>query len=369
MNSSALNKQKIQYPCVFSTGTTHTRFGEVPHYAEGLYDLGKGIYAWMVPNGSWGEANSGLVVGKDGSLLIDTLWDMTYTRHMLYAINSLTAQAPIECVVNTHADGDHFWGNALVDDLRTIASKAALKEMAHTKPKHMVFFQTVGRFFSLAPTKNARDVGHWFRAMCAPYNFKDVVHTPAKESFSGELKLNISGREVELIEVGPAHTAGDVMVHIPDAKTLFTADILFINSTPVMWAGPVENWIKALDKILYMDVDIIVPGHGPITQKSGVQLVKDYWIYVSREARRHFDAGLSATQAAHEIVMSQNFSRQVFASWDSPERVMTNCHVLFRHFNNNTKPLKPIEKVNILRHQAILAHALPNASPKSMRRV
>jgi len=44
-----------------------------------------------------------------------------------------------------------------------------------------------------------------------------------------------------------------------------------------MWAGPVENWLAALDQILEMDVETIIPGHGPITDKNGVQQVKAYW--------------------------------------------------------------------------------------------
>ena len=66
--------------CIAPTGANATRFGEAPLYQEGLYDLGRGVYAWMVPNGSWGEANAGLFVTAQESLLIDTLWDVRSTR-------------------------------------------------------------------------------------------------------------------------------------------------------------------------------------------------------------------------------------------------------------------------------------------------
>lgn len=356
-------------PCIYPTGRTQTRFGEVPLYQEGLYDLGHQVYAWLVPNGSWGEANAGLVVGDTQSLLIDTLWDVKYSQQMLTAMQNLTFLSPIKTVVNTHGDGDHFWGNQLVKDARILTSKSAQAQMRHHTPSQMALLQRLGTFFSILPSAKSKDIGHWFCTMGAPYTFKDVQHTLANETFSDHLALDIDGQAIELIEVGPAHTQGDVMVYIPKARILFASDILFINCTPVMWTGPVQNWIKALNKILEMDVATIVPGHGPLTHKYGVQLVKDYWIYVSHEAHKRFEKGMSAKRTAYDIVLSEDFKHQVFATWDSPERIMTNCYVLHRHYHKNTKPLNALEIVNILRHQAVLAHELPNASPQSMRRL
>jgi len=84
-----------------------------------------------------------------------------------------------------------------------------------------------------------------------------------------------------------------VLVHLPDDRKVFTGDILFIDGTPIMWAGPVANWIAACDRIMAMDADVIVPGHGPITDKAGVRRVQDYLAFCDREARKRFDAGLS----------------------------------------------------------------------------
>lgn len=108
--------------CTMPTGAKQTRFGEIPTYDEGLYELGHDLYAWMVPNGSWGEANAGLIVGQGESLLVDTLWDVRFTRQMLAAMEPHTAVAPIKTVVNTHADGDHFFGNQLLPEADSITS-------------------------------------------------------------------------------------------------------------------------------------------------------------------------------------------------------------------------------------------------------
>ena len=353
--------------CIAPTGARRTRFREAPAYQEGLWDLGNELYAWMVPNGSWGESNSGLVVGNTHSLLIDTLWDLKHTQTMLDAMDPLLRNAPLELLVNTHADGDHFWGNELLDNIDSITSAAARAEMDHHKPGTMLAFEKLGRVLKHVPLGHARQVGHWFSAMCLPYAFNQVTHTPAAQTFTGTIWKEVGGRRVQLIEVGPAHTTGDLMVHVPEARTLFTGDILFIGSTPVMWAGPVENWLRALDLILDLQVDTIIPGHGPITNKDGVRDVKVYLEFVRDAARNCYEDKMSAKIAAHHIVSSDEFRAMPHSEWDSPERMMTNVHFLYRHFKGRTGPLSVPHKINLMRQQAMLAHTLPDAAPAVMR--
>jgi cyclase len=78
------------------------------------------------------------------------------------------------------------------------------------------------------------------------------------------LTIRVGDRELHLLEVGPAHTRGDTLVHAPAERVLFSGDILFSGAHPIAWAGPVSNWIAACDRILAMDVEVIVPGHGPL---------------------------------------------------------------------------------------------------------
>lgn len=361
-----------QFTCVTPTHRTLTRFQEVPKYPEGLYDLGHHCYAWMVPNGSWGEANAGLILGEDESLLVDTLWDVPFTHEMLAAMQPLTDQIPLKYTVNTHADGDHFFGNELIKQTDIITSGASLREMMTTQPKSMALLGTIGKLLSgvgrLPGLGQHAKVGHWFQGMVKPYAFGNVQHTPAQRTFEGELTLTVGGRKVQLIEIGPMHTHGDLMVYVPNAKILYSADALFIGSTPVMWAGPLENWIKALDKMLSMDVDVIVPGHGPITNKDGVTQVKSYWEYVDREVRARYQKGMSAQAAARDIALSVDFLRQPFAKWNSPERIMVSTHTHYRHLQGRIDPPKVPEVLNNLRKQALLAHEMMDAEPQVMRK-
>ncbi len=352
-----------------NTIAQQTRYQETPFFDEGLYDLGANTFAWMVPNGSWGEANAGLIVGDGESLLVDTLWDVPYTRAMLSAMDSLTLSAPIRKVVNTHADGDHFFGNELVK-VETITSKRAYAEMEKTSPKSMVLLGRLGKLHAFLGTfsQNQKQIGHYFQQMVAPYDFKGVTPTLPTRTFERALTVDVGGRPVHLLEVGPAHTHGDLMVFVPDAKVLYSADILFINSTPVMWAGPVTNWLAALDRILKLDVETIVPGHGPITDKNGVRTVKAYWEYVAEQVGERFRAGLSAEAAARDIVLAADYAKQPFARWNSPERIMVSTHTIYRHLEGRGNEHPSVMQLSaIMRKQALLAGELPNAQPSIMR--
>lgn len=355
-------------PCIAPTGRTKTRYQEVPKYEEGLYDLGEGVYTWLVPNGSWGESNAGLLVGEGASALIDTLWDVPYTQQMLDIMAPYTKNAPLTTVINTHADGDHFWGNELVVDKDIITSQASLDEMMTQRPRSLVLLGRLGKVMSGLHLFGNDKAGHWFQQMVAPYDFAGVTHTPAKRGFTGELTLEVGGREIQLIEVGPAHTKGDLMVFLPETKVLFTGDILFVGSTPVMWAGPIDNWRKALDRIEALDPALIVPGHGPLTDLTGVEQVRQYWRFVQKEGSERFQQGLSARDAAQDIVLSEAFQSQPFASWNSPERMMTSIHTHYRHLQGRSSHPAVPGLVNILRKQALLAHTLPDAQPQCMRK-
>ncbi|MBL4868166.1 MAG: MBL fold metallo-hydrolase [Pseudomonadales bacterium] len=359
-----------QFKILHATGATLTRFGEVPNFNEGLYELGKGAYAWMVPNGSWGETNCGLIVGDGESVLIDTLWDLPYTRQMMSAIEPIVNTAPINTVVNTHSDGDHFWGNQLFPNRDIIATQACKDMMHHISPKSMTALGKVGAVASKVPVFGANKIGNWFSGMVKPYDYSNIIITPANKTFTQELTLNVGGREVVLMEMGPAHTSGDAMVYLPDSKLLYTGDLLFIDSTPPLWAGPVENWITAIDRMLEMDVDIFVPGHGALTDRQGVIRVKDYWEFIYEEVSRRNKLGMPPAEIAREILFGSDIERLGFLKWDSPERLFLSTHVLCKHLNGEgDKHQSTPEVFSILSKQGKLAHELPLCRPRCMHRL
>ena len=285
-----------------------------------LQDLTSGAYAWLAPTASWGWSNAGLIVDGDESLLVDTLFDLKLTDDMLRAMRRAEPRArTIDTLVNTHANGDHCHGNELVADARIIASSASAAEMNELPPEAMA------AIMETAATMGK--VGEYFLHCFGQFQFAGIKHTPANCTFDGQLDLKIGDKPVQLIEVGPAHTRGDVLVYSPRDRAVFTGDILFIEGTPIMWQGPVANWIKACRLIEGMDVEHIVPGHGPMTDKRGVARVREYLEYVRDQTRSRYDAGMDAREAARDIELSE------YSAWADPERIAVNVDTLYREFS------------------------------------
>lgn len=176
------------------------------------------------------------------------------------------------------------------------------------------------------------DLGSYLVHCFGAFDFRNVVHRLPDTTFSGRMTRPVGAKTVELIEVGPAHTGGDVLVHVPADRTVFTGDILFIGVHPIMWAGPSANWIAACDAILAMDVETIVPGHGPVTDKAGVRAVRAYLAYIRDAARARFDAGMPAFEAAQDIALGD------YDSWGDGERIAVNVASLYREFGATDVP-------------------------------
>jgi cyclase len=290
------------------------------NFNKGLHELGNGSFAWLQPDGGWGWSNAGLVCDAGESLLVDTLFDVRLTREMLAAMRrAAPAAATIGTLVNTHANGDHCYGNSEVAGARIVASRASAEEMDELPPATMA---------GLMKNAAALGPGGAFLARCfAPFDFEGITHTPPTETFSGELRLRVGAKEVVLLEVGPAHTKGDVLVWLPGDGVIFTGDILFIDGTPILWAGPIANWIAACERIATLGAGVVVPGHGPITDAKGALRVRDYLVYVRDEARLRYDAGLSPSDAARDIALGD------YAAWGDAERIAVNVHTLYREWS------------------------------------
>jgi cyclase len=289
-----------------------------PPFTRGLHEVADGVYAWLQPDGGWGWSNAGLVADGSSALLVDTLFDLRLTSSMLDAIRAAVPAASIGTVVNTHANGDHCYGNQLLPGARIVASARAAEEMERVPAS------TLAGLMRSTATMGA--VGEYVQRIFGAFDFEGITLTLPTETFSGELSLAVGGTAVDLLELGPAHTEGDVVAVVPSQRVLFAGDLLFIGGHPIVWAGPVANWVAALDRILAMDVDVIVPGHGPVTDKAGVRNLRAYFVELEVAARPLFDAGLSPLDAARQLQLDRA------AGWGEAERLVVNVAACFRSF-------------------------------------
>jgi cyclase len=290
-------------------------------FTRGLHEIADGVWAYLQPDGGWGWSNAGLIVGDRDSLLVDTLFDLRLTAEMLEQMRATTPAAEhITTVVNTHGNGDHCYGNALLGQSEIIATARCAEDMRQLPPA------TMAALLRSADALGA--AGQFARRIFSPFSFEDVPLALPTRTFEGELDLQVGDRTVSLIEVGPAHTDGDAVVWLAGEGIVFTGDILFHGGHPIVWSGPVANWITACDRVLALRPTVVVPGHGPLATPAALVELKEYFEFLTGEARTRFDGGLSPLEAARDIDLGP------YAGWSEAERVVANVHALYRDFGD-----------------------------------
>jgi glyoxylase-like metal-dependent hydrolase (beta-lactamase superfamily II) len=272
------------------------------------------VYACLQPDRGLGTSNSGLV-DRGGGLVIDTFWDLPHTRALIASYARVWA-APARRVVNTHRNGDHCWGNQLFPEAEIIGHRRCAADFAKERPELMQGLRNATGSDDPALATFARLLADW--------DFSGIELRPPTTVFDDRLALDLDGLQVDLVHVGPAHTAGDVIVHLPAVRVVFTGDVLFRLCTPIGWEGTFERWIAALDAIVALDPAVVVPGHGPLCGVEGPREMKAYLAYVRAEAARAFAAELSVLDAARRMDLGP------YAGWTEPERVVFQVERAYR---------------------------------------
>ena len=292
-------------------------------YEKGLHQVGSRLWAWLQPDGGWGWSNAGLVAGQNEALLVDTLFDLNLTAAMLDAMRAqVPAASNIATVVNTHANGDHCYGNELVADARIIASTASAVEMEEVPPS------LLAAMVAGAPSMGA--MGDYVTAIFGSFSFDDIKLQPPTSTFDGTMSLDVEGMQIDLIEVGPAHTGGDVLAHLPGEGVVFTGDIVFNGGHPIIWAD-LPGWVKACDTLLELDATTVVPGHGPVGDAGIVRSLRQYLVDLEGEARTRFDKGIDPVSAARELHASMP---DAWRTLGESERLVGNVAAAYRSFSD-----------------------------------
>ncbi len=271
--------------------------------------------------------------------MVDTFWDLPRTRQLLDLYAGVHPASP-KRVVNTHHNGDHCWGNQLCEGAEILGHRlcaeaigkdiapAVLHQLAHAEPP----IPGMGRFAEALKA----------------YDFGGITLTPPTTLFDESLTLDLDGLRVDLLYVGPAHTIGDVVVHLPEQGILFGGDVLWNGCTPIGWEGTYAQWYAAIDRVLALAPRVVVPGHGPLTDLDGVRLLRRYFEYVQAESRTCFERGLTEVEAGKAIDLGP------FAAWTEPERILSNIHRAYRELRGEAFDA-PFDAVALLRDMASLA--------------
>jgi len=338
-----------------------TPLGEIACFDGGLTELADRTWAWLQPNGGLGESNSGLVVGDGAALIVDTLWDEELTAAMLAAFVPVCERsgAPIEHLFNTHGDGDHWYGNGLLGaGVEIIATAPAIEQMRAEPPSMLTRLAPVGTLAGLAgrvpllPGAGRLRGLAGFGSMLSSYEFGGIDPRVPEHSFAEETTIDVGGRRVELSFIGPAHTVGDAIAWVPDTRTVFAGDILFNGVVPIMWAGPVGNWIVALERIEALEPAVVVGGHGPVGDLAAVRALHDYWVWL-RDRVRAAGPDVDAAKLAAELVGSPDYAP--WRDWRNPERTLVNVARIAATERGGSSEIGTVERLKLIAAMGELA--------------
>jgi glyoxylase-like metal-dependent hydrolase (beta-lactamase superfamily II) len=198
------------------------------------------------------ESNNAWLVTDAGVLVIDTRQHPRRAEELLVAIRK-TTDKPIRWVVNTHAHGDHYFGNS-------VFKREGATFIAHN--------DTAGMMKSLYGLEQKRRQGYFRQRSFDP---KEVTLVLPDVTFDSNLTLNLGGRTVELLYMGAGQNPGDTFVRFPKEKVIFAGGPFSKNSWPNPSFTPsMTQWVSILRKLAVMDVDVYLGGHGDIGAKADV---------------------------------------------------------------------------------------------------
>jgi cyclase len=233
------------------------------------------------------ESNNAFLVTEEGVLVIDTRQHPKRAEELLATIRRYTDK-PIKWVVNTHAHGDHYFGNSVFK--AEGATFIAHRDTAGMMEKH----------YGL---EMKRRMGYFKQRKFDP---DEVTLVKPDITFDSQLTLTLGGRKVELLYFGAGQNPGDTFVYFPAERVLFAGGPFSKKSWPNPSFTPsMANWVTLLRKIAAMDATIYLGGHGDIGTKQDVldeaQMLSD------------FDAGMRDAVAKgmsrEEIIQNVKFEK------------------------------------------------------------
>ena len=269
---------------------TQSAFAELTKIADNVYSyVGEKDAS---PTHSF-AANAGIIIGTDGVLVVDTLISAKEGARFLADIRKVTSK-PIKYVVNTHTHLDHALGNCVFAKLgATVISHEADRTLLATKGAEIL--------------KNAGNYG------LKPDDMVGTEIVVPTLAFSDKLTIDLGGEEVRLIRTAPSHTEGSLVVYLPARKLLFSGDILFTDFHPYLADGDFSGWTKTIDLLLAMDIERIVPGHGPLSSKKDLREMKEYLQLFDSKARQLASGSQDADAIAAELL--KILPKRAMAEW------------------------------------------------------
>ncbi|MFJ9153335.1 MBL fold metallo-hydrolase [Streptomyces sp. NPDC102270] len=279
----------------------------------GMEEIGDGVHAFLQPDGGWCLNNAGLIVSAYGPVLIDTA--ATRARAgLLRELAVKAAGAPPRLIVNTHAHGDHTFGNFVFPEALVLAHEGTRREAAR--------------------------VGLHLTGLWPDVDWGGVELVLPQLTFTGPMTLQLGSHVAELHSFGPAHSGRDTVVWLPGERVLFTGDLIMSGVTPFVLTGSVRGLRAAVTALRKLDPLTVVPGHGPVGGPELLDATERYLDWLTELARTGAAMGLTPLEAARKA------DRGAFPGLLDSERLAPNLHRAYEELRGGSR--QPPAEVDML---------------------
>ena len=273
----------------------------------------KNVYAETKIRG----CNPGYVVTSDGVVVIDTPQLPTYAVRMR---KEAEAHGPIRYLINTEHHVDHIFGNYYFRGAGTVVSHV----------------ETYNNFMVVTPEINPYEYAHEAIPTDDPEGEKiwpeekDYFADPnrPKITFDGSMTLYVGDHTFELIHT-PGHTPGQLAVHIPEERVAFLGDTVFNKCQTWHYASDIDTWMESLDRLKELDVDHIVPGHGPVCTKVEIDVQKAFLLEWVTAVQVGISKGWSKEQCMEKISFLDRFPVDIGQEYMGEHVTKHNIDVLY----------------------------------------
>ncbi|MEU5302708.1 MBL fold metallo-hydrolase [Streptomyces noursei] len=302
-----------------------------------LRSLSATTWAWVRDSTNWGVSNAGVVSSQGVALLFDTQFTLDATRTMLREIDRATSGSRIETVVVSHQNGDHTWGNQLLPGREIITSAASADHLCHEI--------TPEQLTQLSRARGTDSTSRYAARHFGDFDFSGITVVGPTRTFTGREERRVGDVTVELIDLGPGHSAGDVALWVPGDGIVFAGDALFQGGHMIVWSGSLAACVQSVDTLLATGAEVFVPGHGALMERGEVIAFRDGLTRVQEAATAHAKGGLSLDEAAARV------HAEFAGGLAHPERLFTATAGAYA----DAGALEPLEVLELVRGMADLA--------------
>lgn len=269
---------------ITSSGFCFSQSFESQHFK--LEQIGDGVYAAIHKPGGQAIANGGFVDLGEEVLVFDSFLSIAAASDLKKAVGELTGK-PVRWVVNSHSHNDHIRGNQVYVPEASIVStpeirdyllehghKEAVEEQSFAPGRMAVFQNNLNDAKTEAEIQDAKMWLGYFEAMVETYPILEI--TPPNVVFDDTMTIYGSKRTVTLLEFQHGHMESDIVLYLPEDKILFASDLVFIEMHPYMADGDPAGLRNTLAKLMDLQVDDVVPGHGEVGNKEDIEAMIGY---------------------------------------------------------------------------------------------